>query len=103
MATTKKNGAKAPGNRFKYSEAEIDELVNWFNGKRLPQSMRLDGGTFIPDVGKTVMLLSAIVTHKQSPAFESTASQLFKIRQEVQRFIDGETVEGSQEQTNQTK
>ncbi len=82
-------GQKDPREDFKYSEAEIEELLGWFKGKDLPKSLRLDSGTFVPDVARTVALLSEIVRDKQNRTFETTADQLFKIRKLSEEYLNG--------------
>lgn len=97
-----KKEKKDPKDEFKYTEEEINDLINWFKGKELPKSLRLDSGTFIPDVAKTVELMSVIVINKQTRTFETTANQLFKIKALSERYINGEPLYDDQQQTNQT-
>ncbi len=82
-------GQKDPREDFKYSEEEIKELIDWFKDKDLPKSLRLDSGTFVPDVAKTVALLSEIVRDKQNRTFETTADQLFKIKELSEEYLNG--------------
>ena len=82
-------GQKDPREDFKYSEEEIKELIDWFKDKDLPKSLRLDSGTFVPDVAKTVALLSEIVRDTQNRTFETTADQLFKIKELSEEYLNG--------------
>lgn len=80
---------------FKYTEEEIKDLINWFKGKRLPKSIRIDQAIFIPDVERCIALMSEIVINKQNKTFESTADMLFKIKDLVEKFNNGEEIQQS--------
>lgn len=80
---------------FKYTEEEIKDLINWFKGKKLPKSIRIDQAIFIPDVERCITLMSEIVINKQNRTFESTADMLFKIKDLVEKFNNGEEIQQS--------
>lgn len=80
---------------FKYTEEEIKDLINWFKGKKLPKSIRIDQAIFIPDVERCIALMSEIVINKQNKTFESTADMLFKIKDLVEKFNNGEEIQQS--------
>ena len=40
-----------------YTKEELRELENWFEGKELPQSLRLDKATYIPNLKDTLSRL----------------------------------------------
>lgn len=67
-----------------YSSEEVAELEQWYAARRasLPRSVRLDAGTFIPDLPSTVgTLLSQARMHREVPAFAYAARMLLAIRQ----------------------
>ncbi|MGN0037035.1 MAG: DUF6965 family protein [Bacteroidaceae bacterium] len=67
-----------------YSSEEVAELEQWYAAHRasLPRSVRLDVGTFIPDLPSTVdSLLSQARMHREVPAFAYASRMLLAIRQ----------------------
>lgn len=70
---------------FKYTDQEIDDLIEWFNGRELPKSIQLDDATFIPDTEKTVKSLIVIAREKRNSIFMPMIDRLFSIKD----FISG--------------
>lgn len=68
---------------FKYTNEEIEEIIEWFNNRELPQSIQLDDATTIPDTRRTVDSLIVIAKEKKSPIFQPMIEKLFLIRNHI--------------------
>lgn len=78
--------------RKHYTDAELDELVGWFekNMERLPASLRMSESTLIADFPHTVRLYFDIVRqHKDNPTYSGQIYQLFKMRDAVRAEVEG--------------
>lgn len=69
---------------FKYTDEELDNLIKWFDGRELPESMHLDKATFIPDTRKAVESLIIIAKEKRVPTFQPTIEKLFRIKEIIE-------------------
>lgn len=68
---------------FKYTDQEIDDLIEWFNGRELPKSIQLDKATFIPDTQATVKSLIVIAKEKRNSIFMPMIDRLFSIKEYI--------------------
>lgn len=65
-----------------YTTEELREVIHWFEERkeRLPQSLRLDKGTFIPDLPLTAGYYVAIARkHYANPTYGAQIWMLFKM------------------------
>lgn len=69
---------------FKYTDEELDNLIEWFNGRKLPGSLRLNDSSFIPDTQKAVDALIIIAKEKRNSTFQPMIAKLFNIKEIIE-------------------
>ncbi len=68
-----------------YSLEEIQELVNWFKNKQLPQSLQIDSATSCSDLKETVEALSEqAMLHYKNPTFNYAIRLLYQIKEKIE-------------------
>lgn len=69
-----------------YTQEELDDIINWTreNFKRLPQSLRLDKGTYIPNLHSTMETYIEICEkHKLNPTYGAQIRHIFMMREKL--------------------
>ena len=70
----------------KYSAEELNDLIAWFeaNKQRLPQSLQLDPGNYIPDLKSTLEVMICVSQRtRNNPTFSGFICNLFKVRDKI--------------------
>lgn len=72
-------------NRKLYTLEELQALKDWFKDKELPQDMRLDKATYIPDLKKTLssLFLQADVCY-ENPKMQGCIFLLERIKAKLE-------------------
>lgn len=52
-------------NKLSYTEKEIDELIQWFNGRKLPDELWIDKGTHLVNTAETVRRTIVFTQHNK--------------------------------------
>lgn len=72
-----------------YTEDDVQELVAWYDGRELPESLVLSPSTAIPDLRKTVSLLLDVA--KEHWANQNFAGYIIRL-EEIRRKLEGQEV-----------
>lgn len=69
-----------------YDPGEVAELIEWFRQRldRLPQSVRIEQGLFVPDLRRTVPLLIEFAEEcSENPTYSAQLRRFFEIRERL--------------------
>lgn len=69
-----------------YDPGEVAELIEWFRQRldRLPQSIRIEQGLFVPDLRRTVPLLIEFAEEcSEKPTYSAQLRRFFEIRERL--------------------
>ena len=70
-----------------YTLEEVQELLDWFKGRELPQSLQINQSTYSPDLSVTVeSLCLTIPLHFGIPTFVSDIRHLNEIKEKLEEL-----------------
>lgn len=76
-----------------FNDSDLDDMLRWINENldNLPESLRVDSGTYIPDLRTSVShYLEIIPMHRENPTYSGQIYLMFRIRERVEAIRRGE-------------